>query len=338
MRGRAGIAAKPFAALDERDERGSLVRELRNRVLTISPAETSFAVRGFRATPEVQRRLETHGAAFVEGFNLALLARDAADLAARARAVAREERGFAYEGAGMALALLDLLALGRGRRLAAFLEAEAAPHVYMVHVGAGWALARLRRRPWGALQGLDPMLRWLALDGYGFHEGFFHPQRRIRRLDRPRRLTGYARRVFDQGLGRSLWFVDGADVERIAGTIGAFPPARRADLWSGAGLAAAYAGGVDRAELVRLRELAGAAWDHVAQGAAFAAEARLRAGNHVPHTEVACETLGGTSAERAARVVRSARVGLEPDSDGAGYDRWRARIRASLAACAEGGP
>ena len=43
----------------------------------------------------------------------------------------------------------------------------------MMHVGLGWALARLRRSVTPYLAQLDPLLGWLAVDGYGFHEGYF---------------------------------------------------------------------------------------------------------------------------------------------------------------------
>src|SRR5262245_60127955 len=91
---------------------------------------------------------------------------------------------------------------------------------------------------------MDPLLRWLAVDGYGFHEAYFHHPRRVTLGEGPRRLTGYERRAYDQGLGRGMWFVEGADVGRLSDTIRRFAESRRADLWGGAGLACAYAGGV----------------------------------------------------------------------------------------------
>jgi hypothetical protein len=127
----------------------------------------------------------------------------------------------------------------------------------MAHVGAGWAFARLCRNIGRPLARLDPLLRWLAVDGYGFHEGYFHCHRYIERPTRPARLSGYALRVFDQGLGRSLWFVYGADIARISSAIATFTPERRADLWSGTALACSYAGGVERAAIEALREAAG---------------------------------------------------------------------------------
>lgn len=307
------------------------LRTLRGRLLAISPEETSFAVRGFRGATDAQCQLEEHGEAFIKGFNLALIVGNGDELAERVLCVRIAERGFAYEGAGMAFALLDLLELGRGRRLGAFLNGSGAPHVYMVHVGAGWALARLRRRPWGRLRNLDPLLRWLAIDGYGFHEGFFHPRRFIEQVALPRWAAGRERQVFDQGLGRSLWFVKGADVDRIGVAIKRFPPERRPDIWSGVGLAAAYAGAVNRTGLERLRQLAAAHLPHVAQGAAFAVKARLRASNPISQTDTACEVLCGTDPAGAAAVVDEALHGLDADVAGESYALWRGRIRAALA-------
>jgi hypothetical protein len=283
--------------------------KLSRRVLGISPQETSFARRGFRCDSDaVRERLETVGRSFVAGYLCALEAPDAEALAARIGAeVARDFQGFANEGAAMGLALLDALTPWRRGRLQRFLAGPGDAHVYIVHVGAGWALARLPISAARLLGSLHPVFRWLALDGYGFHQGFFHAPEAIGRQRVPRRLKGYARRVFDQGIGRSLWFVEGADPGRIAADIAAFPAQRRADLWSGVGLASAYAGGVERSALETLRTAAGGHWPALAQGAAFAAKARLRAGILIPETELACAVLcGGATAAEAAAVTDEA--------------------------------
>jgi enediyne biosynthesis protein E3 len=300
------------------------------RLLRIDERETDFEVRGFApAETSVRQALELHGRSFTAGFNEALVTPEPHALARRLDDVDEAERGFAFEGAAMALALLDLLLPGRRRRLGRFLHGPGEAHVYMLHVGAGWALARLRRRPWGGLP-LDPLLRWLALDGYGFHEAFFHPERVVRRGRRPRRLRDRQLRVFDQGVGRALWFVEAADPDRIAHTIGALDPDRRADLWSGVGLAATYAGATTEEGLGRLAAASGRYRLHAAQGAAFAAGARLRAGNLVPHVETACELLCGLDARTAAGVTDSALRAVR-GGEAEDYERWRAEIRARLA-------
>ena len=311
-------------------QRGGL-GALRARLIRIDSRETSFDVRGFAPCPvHVRRRLEWHGECFARGFNSAVAAGSADELGARLADVEASERGFAFEGAAMGLALLDLLVPVRARRLGPFLAGPARPHVYMAHVGAGWALARLRRRPWGRLP-LDPLLRWLALDGYGFHETFFDPGRTVRAGRRPRRLRGYELRAFDQGVGRALWFVDGADPERIAATVATFAAERRPELWSGVGLAATYAGAVSDGGLRRLAELSRPFAAHAAQGAAFAAKARLRAGNLVAHTERACAALCGVGAADAAAVTDRTLESVATDGTAEDYEGWRRAIREALA-------
>jgi len=305
-----------------------------NWMLGIRTDETRIARRGFHVRdPAVRWRLESIGETFLDGYHAALADAGGAALAGYLRSIDSELQGFAFEGAGMALALLDHLLPFRGGRFQRFLRSEGASHIYMLHVGAGWAMARLPWLRWrtGALLGsLDPLLRWLAMDGYGFHQGYFYWPRSVRLQEIPRGLSPYARRAFDQGLGRSLWFVEGADAPRIAHTIGAFPQNRRADLWSGVGLASAYAGGVPQSDLEVLREAAGSYAPQVAQGVAFAAKTRQRAGNPAPYTDLACRVLCGASAKQAAAVTDSALRDLPPDGAEPAYEVWRQRIQEQL--------
>ncbi len=307
--------------------RGRLLR----RVLGIDPAQATFARRGFAATtPEARERLERVGLTFLYGYHAALESGEE-ELAARLDETEPAMHGFAYEGAGMALALLDLLTPWRRDRLAALLRGAGARHAYMVHVGAGWALARLRRPFHDVPRGMDPLLGWLAADGYGFHEGYFHPRRFVDGCELPGRLSGYALRGFDQGLGRSMWFVHGADPERIGRALARFPLARREGLWSGVGLACAYAGGSRGDEARSLATAAGAYGPALAQGAAFAAEARRHAGNPAAHTDRACRILCGVSAEDAAAATIAAREGIAPRGPIPAYGVWRMRVQEHFA-------
>jgi hypothetical protein len=311
---------------------------LRHRLLRIPPRETTFEVRRFHeGRPDARIELERHGESFVSGFNLALLASGAEEFERRICLVPLEERGFAYEGAAMALAILDLLVPADPLRVQKLMEGAGSRYVYTIHVGIGWALARLRRRPWGRFRSLDHLLRWLAIDGYGFHEAFFKPERTVRAQLRPRRLGGYALRVFDQGVGRSIWFVDGADVKQVLTTVAAFSPDRRPDLLSGVGLAAAYAGGAPPADLEMLLEGAGPLRPALAQGAAFAAQARVRGQNMVPHTETACRVFCEMGALEAALETNLAldRIDEQRFCPAPGfhehlpaYERWRTAIQA----------
>ncbi|MCH8963437.1 MAG: DUF1702 family protein, partial [Planctomycetes bacterium] len=148
----------------------------------------------------------------------------------------------------------------------------------------------------------------------------------------PRRLTGYSARAFDQGLGRSLWFVHGGLISDIEATVRRFTDTRHADLWSGIGLACAYAGGVSREEVETLLNAAGPLHPHLAQGVTFAAQARQSAGNPAPHTELACHVLCGMSAQDAAEITRTTLLELPLDGEVPAYQLWRQRICDGFAA------
>ncbi len=310
----------------------SFLGTLRRLTFGISPDETTFSRRGFPSgTSPARPRLEQVGQSFVTGYHAALAAGDPSKLTAELDgSLDPELQGFVIEGSAMAFALLDLLTPWKRDRLQTFLTGPGAPHLYMIHVGAGWALARLGRSLDKALAHEDPLLRWLIADGYGFHEGYFHWKRSFREHRLPAHISGYALRAFDQGLGRSLWFVDGADPERIGVTMASFAPERRSDLWSGLGLACAYAGGVERRTIHALQAMAGMNRPSLAQGAAFAAKARQRAGNPAPHTELACEILCGMSAHTAAASTDAALVGLPEGGSEPAYETWRSRIRSAF--------
>ncbi len=311
---------------------------IRRIVLGISPDDVSFTRRSFpSADPAVRQHLETAGGAFVDGYNTALAKPQVEGIVARLNDVDAIYRGFAFEGAAMALALLDLITPWNRSRFQRLLDTPGGDaHLYMLHVGAGWAMARV---PWArhnferAMARYDCIYRWLALDGYGFHQGFFHTREYVANQAAPGRLSPHAARVFDQGLGRSLWFSQAADVERIAAAISAFPAGRQSDLWSGAGLAATYAGGVARDSLESLRARAGGYGSYLALGAAFAAKARKRAGNPAAHTELACNVFCGISADEAAAVTDECLRNVPADGIAPAYQVWRARIseRFSLA-------
>ncbi|WP_433528532.1 DUF1702 family protein [Micromonospora sp. CA-263727] len=309
---------------------------LRQRILTPDKQEALLDVRGFHVKNDAGRQsLESAGLSFIGGFGDAAGApspRAAEELLERRPAPLR---GFAYEGAAMAYALMDGLRPG-GRGLTRFLAGRGAAHVYMVHVGAGWAMARLPRWRWRAVLPPDPLLRWLALDGYGFHQAYFHTDRYIHGRHRdpartwPTELRPYAPHAVDQGIGRALWFVAGADPAELARLLTRFAVDRHADLWSGVGLAASYAGGADQAELNALREAAGEHRPWLAQGSAFAAKARMRAG-HVPaQTATATAALCGATPERAAAITDAALTDLTDSAPLPAFAVWRQRIADQL--------
>ncbi|MFI9816561.1 DUF1702 family protein [Saccharothrix variisporea] len=313
----------------------SALRALRRRLLTPNLSETLMETRGFRVKNEAGKELlETVGAMFLAGYAHAVEAREPRDAERELEKLPTRFKGFAYEGAGMGFAILDGMPFGHSRHVERFLEGRAADHVYMVYVGIGWAMARLPRFRWPRSAATDPLLRWLVLDGYGFHQAYFKTDKYVhgQYVDRdfPWPAEGpraYTNRALDQGIGRAMWFVGGTDPEYVADLIDGFAEHRREDLYAGAGLAATYAGGVTEDELELFRQRSGRHAGIVAQASAFAAEARVKAGLMVPHTGLATQVFCGTTPEVAAKVTQDVRP-APPITDGTepAFEVWRQRI------------
>ena len=279
---------------------------------------------------QAAQRLETVVSTVTKGCQLTLQHSRFDALVPRLNAFDAEIRGFAYEGAGTGLAALDCF-LPWKNRTKDFLDGPGAPYIYAVHIGAGLALARLRRKPEPFLKRLDPVVGWIAIDGYGFHEGFFKRQRYIDQREVPAHLSAYGRRVFDHGLGRAIWFLAGGNIDQVADKIGSFPLTRHADLWGGIGLACGYTGGVDRAAIETLQIASGPYKLHMAVGCAIAANARRRAGSPAPYAELACEVLCGTSSVQASEIVERAFRNLPKGGSDPAYEQWRQQIATQLA-------
>jgi hypothetical protein len=312
---------------------------MRRKVLTPPLDDVLFSTRGFHTHDETARDiLEMSGRQFVIGFGFAMESADSQEAVTRLETLHRPYLGFAYEGAAMALALRDALRPGpRGRRNEDFLATgRGAAHLYMAYLGIGFTLGRLPRMMWSrVLPDVSrlpdhPTLSWMIWDGYGFHQAFFDPDKWIHRqfvaTGYPWQVS-YVNRAIDHGIGRALWFYNGASVEGITASINKFPAARHADLWSGAGLAASYAGGVGAEGLKLLYESAGRYGIEVQLGAVLAIKARVLADVVTPHTETAAATLCGMSAVDAAEITNEVVIDLPPDGAFPAYEVFRDRIR-----------
>ena len=299
-------------------------------LFAIDLRQARFTARGFAAGSEPLRdRLERIGETFLFGFNHALIKDEVVALQCAIDSIEPDQRGFAVEGAAMGMAIADALMLG-GCRLDAWLRRNESAYTYLAHVGAGWALGRAPWRRTAILRSCDAIHGWLIFDGLGFHDTYFMSAKVLRGWRR--RTRSYAARVYDQGAGRALWFVVGGEIDCAIAAIARFDRARQPDLWSGLGLAVAYAGGASARALARALAAAGASRASLAQGAAFAAEAHARA-NHIPaYTREAVYLLTGRDAVEVAELVRALRARLPAavDGDEPAYEQWRRHVQRVL--------
>lgn len=133
-----------------------------------------------------------------------------------------------------------------------------------------------------------------------------------------------------RGWDEFLWFVKGANAVAVAAAVLDFPEQRRADLWSGVGLAVACAGGAGADDIEALIKASDPHRTALGQGAAFAAKARERAGNLAQHTELACRMICRLDAAAAAATTDRALPAVARNDSGEAYGSWRAEIRRSL--------
>ena len=317
---------------------------LRRLVMTPALTEVTFSKRGFPATPSpVTERLEKIPQTVICGFEWGIEARDQWEVERRLELVDAELRGFAFEGVTMAFTVLDAMGPRRGKRTHDLLTGPGQPHIFLAYIGIGFAMARLPRKLWGKvmpdLNGPDyyPAMSWLAVDGYGFDRAYFDTARWVERQEVPKPYPwegapGYFLRAVDQGIGRALWFIHGAGPGDVAAAVRRFAGHRQPDLWSGVGLAAAFAGGAAGDGLAALRRASGEQHAELAQGAVFAAKARAFAGLVPEHTELALKELAGESVESAIALADGCAVTVADPAGPPAYELWRQKVRAHFLA------
>jgi hypothetical protein len=318
----------------------TITGSVRRLVFTPELADVTFAKRGFPGVSEapaaVTQRLELIPQSVICGFEWGIDSRGQWEVERRLATVDPELRGFACEGVTMAFTILD--AMGRGHRTQDLLRGAGRPHVLLAYIGMGFAMARLPRRLWPKvipdLSGdpYYPTMSWLAVDGYGFDRAYFQTRRWVdeQRVPTPYSWDGnpeYFLRAVDQGIGRALWFICGARVLDVAAAVERFATQRRPDLWSGVGLAAAFAGGVDAEGLAALLRASGPHSAELATGAVLAVKARSHAGFVPSHAAVAASALAGLTVPAAAALADDGAVHAG-DGRLPAYELWRQNIAA----------
>ena len=235
----------------------------------------------------------------------------------------------------MGLAMIDYTSFGRETKFQKFVH-ENPNYKVLPHVGAGFAISVLNRDIEKSLAPMNPMQRWWAIDGYGFHNGIFKWKQSIQKQIVPKKITGYARRAFDRGLGRSIWFLFSGDANRIVEQLQKFPESRHADMWSGIGVASTYAGGVSEETLRNVKAAAGSYTSYVSLGSTQAARDRYLANNIVEHNDLACLVYCGMSAQSVAKMTIRVMEDLNIDANEKVfveqpiYEVYRENIRTKL--------
>ncbi|MDJ0697858.1 MAG: DUF1702 family protein [Mastigocoleus sp. MO_167.B18] len=284
---------------------------------------------------EARKRIRLSSNAFIKGYNTALEVGLSHILLSEIQSLDINLRGFAYEGASMGLAMIDYIGFGKQSRFQKFVDRNPNYKV-LIHVGAGFVISVFNQDIEKSLSSMEPMQRWWAMDGYGFHHGITKWKQSVHKQIVPKKVIGYARRAFDRGLGRSIWFLLCGDINRIVEQLQKFPESRRADMWSGIGVGSTYAGGVSKETLENVKAAAGSYRSYVSLGCTQAARDRYLGNNIVEHNDLACSVYCGMSTESVAKMTIEVMEDLNIDTkekvfvEQPIYEIYREKIRTKL--------
>ncbi|WP_126969355.1 DUF1702 family protein [Gynurincola endophyticus] len=253
------------------------------KLLKVSYSNALFEKRKFLdANQSYKNNFEQIGKDFLKAYNYSLGDKSLEKSASFIESTSvLYNRGFMYEGASMAHGFNIEMSLNRKLDCYSKLFSEWNDHIYMVHVGLGWAYSRIPLfSVESRIKKFDPVLRWLVIDGMGFHDTYFYTKKVLIEKKVSQKLKDpYATHVYYQGVGRCLWFVYSGNLSLLNKTIASFPLEYQTDLWAGVGLASVYAVGVDENILSAVKTLPQKFFPAFAQGVCFGSKARGRAKN-----------------------------------------------------------
>jgi enediyne biosynthesis protein E3 len=197
----------------------------------------------------------------------------------------KEFSSIAYESASMAIALRGFEDGTFPNAWLLFVNGPAAAHQAQVYVGLGWAIAKSNLSFLTTVEKLNSRFYFRIADGCGYYDGSFKRRQTITNQQLPGYLPVTAMPMYDQGVGRSIWYTEKADIHAIHSKVETFAAERHADLWRGIGIAVAYVGGCSDADLKTLFQYAAANGYQLACGAALAARSRTMANTMTADTD-----------------------------------------------------
>jgi hypothetical protein len=286
------------------------LKPLRKLVFGMSLSEANFTSRKFEEGFEAQKRLEFVAKTVVNGYNTAVENGLNDDLRAITKSKTKELSGFFHEGIGMGLYALDIFSIQKKNRFWKYIDEKEKKHEYMSYIGAGLTCGVFNASFKKVIDKGCPMSACLVIDGVGFYYAMFKTKKTLQKFYIPKSIKNnsfYLER-YDNGIGRALWFYNSGEPERIQKTISTFSEERRPAIWSGIGLAAAYAGGVSLAKIKRLKELSEKHSLMLGQGVLLAAHTRYTAGNPQKDENTVVILTGATGKECHEIALQHKRV------------------------------
>lgn len=234
---------------------------------------------------EVIQKIETIRSIFLETQLFYAGNDDTEVLSAYLENTPAEFRSIAYESASMAIAIKDLEQHGKLNNWLHYVNGPAKAYQAQVYVGLGWAISKLNLPFLPVVEKIETAYYFRVADGCGYYDGSFRHRQTVLSQQLPDYLPEAALPIYDQGVGRCLWYSCLADIDKVKTKIEGFPAERQASLWRGMGIAVAYVGGCEDVYLKMLWQHAGVHGLQLAYGAALANRSRMNAGTITADTD-----------------------------------------------------
>jgi hypothetical protein len=232
-----------------------------------------------------------------------------------------EFRSIAYEAMSMCIALHDLKTEQQLNKWFDFLNKSGIAHATQIHVGLGWALAQTETDISVILPELDPMMRYRVVDGYGYYDGIFRRRKSILNQQKPEFTDPVACAAYDQGLGRSMWYLNNGVIAGAKAMLQKLPAERHTDLWRGMGIATVYVGGCNEETLREIAQSAEKYIPQLAAGAAMALVSRHYAGFISDSNALVASTICHRPVEEILSANEALRSNLDLNGEDA-YMKW----------------
>lgn len=252
---------------------------------------------------DIETRMEKIRAIFQYGMSVSIDEKDMNLLESALKLTENEFRSIAYEAAAMQLASKDISINQSFDHWRLFMQGPGVKHLTQAHIGLGWAMAQQQFPVFPFIETLESLMQCRVIDGYGYYEGIFRKRRSIGEQQIPLALENRFLHAYDQGLGRSIWYICKGSCEKIKEMVEPFPTSRHKDLWRGIGTACAYVGGFDENLLTQLTTSSGGNHKQLSIGAALVSRSRTEAGSFTRYIDMACRVWSNCTGEEAFNIT-----------------------------------
>ena len=227
---------------------------------------------------------------------------DISELVALLQTTETEFLPVAYEGAAMTLALKDFSSGDSILNWKKFLESSK-KYACQIYIGMGWAVGQEKRTSLNFIEELDKNMQFRIWDGCVYFDGIFRQRQTIKGQNRLDYISETNYNAYDEGIGRSIWYICKGDEIKASEMIQQFSQERHSDLWRGLGIACSFVGGFEENALKTLVSSSGKHSAQLGIASAMVAESCIEANCLTSDIQLANQIFNKLNAEEAMKIT-----------------------------------